>query len=775
MSNDYFNYTPLVSNTTARATDVNNRFTAAESGFALLPGKDALNQDRVTAVTETGAANAYVVTLSPAPGSYANGLRIVMEIGAGNTNTGACTVNVNSLGARAIKLQNGNSPAAGDLAAGDIHTLVYESTSQTFYLHSPTRSHLNQSPIANGARFFDTRAEAVTFAASNTLADGNVIWADGLAYEADSTAVLISDMTGWKPWGDVVTPNHFATNSYNSGSPHLSTDMLSAFNTALTYVKSRGKVLTLRPEKYYLSGQLKFPVDGKGVQIIGPNAGGAADTSQPCWLVINGTTTAAVWMTESMQRLEGVAIVGCDTGSTPRYAAADTYAAARIGIRIEDWDGSNEDGGTSGSIDGVVVKDVLIWKHNGDAIVICGQAFNLQIDNVAPRTIWGRPAYLSSYQATSRTQEYLYPGQITFRHFRPFDCGGPTKFGDRDDDTTGGYGCYRVTCERCEFTSYVSSVTPQSSINPDDVAVDIHGEEVVFNECSVDGNFDGTPANFYTCLFISGRFHAFNRCRFVANNGIAIVDDTGSEIGAEDIMFMQPYPVTSSGAASTYNPAIAIQGTPGAVTVIAPSGKDTSGYGTVSAWFTTGFNNGTVLSRTAFDLYSKQLVAATAVLDGASTTALSITRDSAVCGLEIERTGTGAGTITLQASADQGVLTLYGNAIAGRAYDLDDDTAAAINPPEDGGVMIVVFRPEGGSSYPQKQFSQAVWYDCGASEEVLSLGWTNMGADVNLTTGALGGTTGTDGKVTISAEDTSGVVYIENRSGFNGTFAVTFL
>lgn len=39
-----------------------------------------------------------------------------------------------------------------------------------------------------------------------------------------------------------------------------------------------------------------------------------------------------------------------------------------------------------------------------------------------------------------------------------------------------------------------------------------------------------------------------------------------------------------------------------------------------------------------------------------------------------------------------------------------------------------------------------------------------LGASVNVTTGALIGTTGTDGKVTISAH-TDGKVYIENRSG----------
>jgi hypothetical protein len=49
----------------------------------------------------------------------------------------------------------------------------------------------------------------------------------------------------------------------------------------------------------------------------------------------------------------------------------------------------------------------------------------------------------------------------------------------------------------------------------------------------------------------------------------------------------------------------------------------------------------------------------------------------------------------------------------------------------------------------------------------------NVGSNVDRTTGALTGTTGTDGKVTVSAH-TDGYVYIENRSGSSRTFYVRF-
>ncbi len=43
-------------------------------------------------------------------------------------NTGASTINVNGLGAKAIKKPNGNDVSAGNLKAGSIYTLRYNST-----------------------------------------------------------------------------------------------------------------------------------------------------------------------------------------------------------------------------------------------------------------------------------------------------------------------------------------------------------------------------------------------------------------------------------------------------------------------------------------------------------------------------------------------------------------------------------------------------------------------------------------------------------------------
>jgi len=74
----------------------------------------------------TGSANAYAVTLSPAPAAYVEGMAVIVKINVDNT--GASTINVNGLGAKTIKKPNGSDVAAGNLKAGSVYTLRYNGT-----------------------------------------------------------------------------------------------------------------------------------------------------------------------------------------------------------------------------------------------------------------------------------------------------------------------------------------------------------------------------------------------------------------------------------------------------------------------------------------------------------------------------------------------------------------------------------------------------------------------------------------------------------------------
>lgn len=50
---------------------------------------------------DAGGDDAYVVTLTPSPSAYVDGMEILLK--ANTANTGACSVNVNALGVKNIK------------------------------------------------------------------------------------------------------------------------------------------------------------------------------------------------------------------------------------------------------------------------------------------------------------------------------------------------------------------------------------------------------------------------------------------------------------------------------------------------------------------------------------------------------------------------------------------------------------------------------------------------------------------------------------------------
>lgn len=76
---------------------------------------------------DTGAADAYVATLTPAPAAYTEGMLVILDIA--NANTGASTINVNSLGLKNIVTEQNGSLVAGDLIANRRAWLLYDGTS----------------------------------------------------------------------------------------------------------------------------------------------------------------------------------------------------------------------------------------------------------------------------------------------------------------------------------------------------------------------------------------------------------------------------------------------------------------------------------------------------------------------------------------------------------------------------------------------------------------------------------------------------------------------
>lgn len=73
---------------------------------------------------DTGATNALMIFLNPAPSAYVAGLTVRVKVA--NTNTGAATLNVNALGAVSIVNPDGAPVGAGQLVAGAIVEATYD-------------------------------------------------------------------------------------------------------------------------------------------------------------------------------------------------------------------------------------------------------------------------------------------------------------------------------------------------------------------------------------------------------------------------------------------------------------------------------------------------------------------------------------------------------------------------------------------------------------------------------------------------------------------------
>lgn len=141
MANNYYTPTDIVAQTKARSSQQNSDRAAIEVGFDRFPTRASMDAGSVWYVTDTGAADVYVVAMQKTAASYTDGMSFTMKVSA--TNTGACTVNVDGLGAKAIKGASGADPIAGDLTDGDLLDLVYDADAGYFRITSVVRSIIN--------------------------------------------------------------------------------------------------------------------------------------------------------------------------------------------------------------------------------------------------------------------------------------------------------------------------------------------------------------------------------------------------------------------------------------------------------------------------------------------------------------------------------------------------------------------------------------------------------------------------------------------------------
>lgn len=133
MANDYFNHVTNVipAGVRALASQVNNIATEISTGLDLLPTEVQLKRGLTRFAVDTGAADAYVVTLPYTP-ALVDGLEVSFR--PINNNTGASTINVNALGAKAIVLYDLTTLDANAIVANSMVTVRYSQPGDHFVL-----------------------------------------------------------------------------------------------------------------------------------------------------------------------------------------------------------------------------------------------------------------------------------------------------------------------------------------------------------------------------------------------------------------------------------------------------------------------------------------------------------------------------------------------------------------------------------------------------------------------------------------------------------------
>lgn len=140
-----------------------------------------------------GTADAQTVSLSPTITAYTDGMELNFEAGA--TNTGAMTLNVSSVGAQSVVLQDGTDTPAGAVTSGNFYKVIYDLTNTNWVLINPSV------------------LDSQTITSDNTTADVISVTADSLTTGSAINIDSDSSDTGTRNLVQIRNDNTAATNT----------------------------------------------------------------------------------------------------------------------------------------------------------------------------------------------------------------------------------------------------------------------------------------------------------------------------------------------------------------------------------------------------------------------------------------------------------------------------------------------------------------------------------------------------------------------------------
>jgi hypothetical protein len=292
--------------TLAKSSDVNAVKAATAIAFGLLPSETKLQRGTVNFAVDTGTVNTYVVALDASITSYTDGLQVVFR--PLNDNTGSATINLNSLGAKSIRLTDSEAIQAGDISAGAVIDVRY-STSTGFFHLTP-----NSAIYAHDAGVSATAAAASAVASAGSASDAltyknaasssaSAASASQTAAGASATAAGSSAVASAGSASDALTYRNAAASSASSAASSATDSLNSANAAAASYDSFDDRYLGAKASdpsvdndgNALLTGALYWNTTSSEMRVYSGTAWAAAYIPAAGYLALSGgTMTGAI-------------------------------------------------------------------------------------------------------------------------------------------------------------------------------------------------------------------------------------------------------------------------------------------------------------------------------------------------------------------------------------------------------------------------------------------------------------------------------------------------
>jgi hypothetical protein len=192
---------------------------------------------------DASGTNDKTITVSPAPASYTAGLPIAFR--NVTANTGAVTLNINSLGARTVLRANGEALESGDLAANSVYTVRFNGTNFILQGEGGGLVHVDFTNYATQTYPFLIRSTPTELSAArhsltattvgtNALFGGGDTGSASAVVDAYNTSLVRSTPTALSAARHSLTATTVGTNAlFGGGATGAVSAVVDAYNTSL--------------------------------------------------------------------------------------------------------------------------------------------------------------------------------------------------------------------------------------------------------------------------------------------------------------------------------------------------------------------------------------------------------------------------------------------------------------------------------------------------------------------------------------------------------------